>query len=367
MLQTSKLTRGATRLVAISLFVALLSAAGIPLFDVAAAPLAATSPTLGAAASFSVLGGQTVTNTGPTTMSGDLGVSPGSAVTGFPPGIVGPPGAIHAADAQAAAAQIDNTAAFTFLDQGCDMTYPGTKDLVGENLVAGVYCADAFRLSGTLTLSGAGVWIFKSAADLITSGTANVVGGDPCTVWWREVSSATLGTNTSLIGSVLASTSMTVQTGASLNGRALVQTGAVTLDSNAITSPSCAVANTPTTAATNTPVPGATDTPIPVPTNTRKPTRQKTPTPAATDTPIPVATDTPIPVATDTPIPVATDTPVPAATAPTPPIARLPNTGGDHARRDDFLWVAVLAAWVVGALALGLSVRARRRERRTRR
>ena len=95
MLHTSNLTRDATRLVTIGLFVALLSAAGIPLFDVAAAPLGATSPTLGAAASFSVLGGQTVTNTGPTTMSGNLGVSPGSAVTGFPPGIVGPPGTIQ--------------------------------------------------------------------------------------------------------------------------------------------------------------------------------------------------------------------------------------------------------------------------------
>jgi Ice-binding-like len=383
MVHTSNLTRGATRLVAIGLFVALLCAAGIPLLDVAATPLGATSPTLGAAASYSVLGGQTVTNTGPTTMSGDLGVSPGSAVTGFPPGIVGPPGTIHAGDAQAAAAQIANIAAFTFLDQGCDMTYPGTKDLVGENLVAGVYCADAFRLSGTLTLSGAGVWIFKSAADLITSGTANVVGGDPCNVWWREVSSATLGTNTSLIGSVLASTSMTVQTGASLNGRALVQTGAVTLDSNAITGPSCGVANTPVPGATDTPVPGATDTPvpgatdtplpaatdtpIPVPTNTRRPTQKKTPTPAATDTPIPAAPDTPIPAATDTPIPAAPDTPIPAVTAPTPPIARLPNTGGDPSRRADFLWVAVPAAWVVGALALGLSVRARRRERRARR
>ena len=196
MLHTPNLSRGAMRLIAISLFVALLSAAVIPLFDVAAAPLGAKSPTLGAAASYSVLGGQTVTNTGPTTLSGDLGVSPGSAATGFPPGIVGPPGTIHAGDAQAAAAQIANTAAFIFLNQGCDIRYPGTKDLVGENLVPGVYCADAFRLSGTLTLVGSGVWIFKSAADLITSGTANVVGGDPCNVWWREVSSTTLGTNT---------------------------------------------------------------------------------------------------------------------------------------------------------------------------
>ncbi|MCX6036801.1 MAG: ice-binding family protein [Chloroflexi bacterium] len=221
-----------------------LSLAG-PSFDVSARPLAAASPTLGAAESYSILAGETVTNTGPTTMPGDLGVSPGSAVTGFPPGTISP-GTIHAADANAALAQIGNTAAFTSLDQGCTTTYPGVKDLVGENLVPGVYCADAFELSGTLTLSGSGVWIFKSAATLITSGTANVVGGDPCNVWWRVASSATLGTNTSLIGNILALTSISLQTGASLNGRALAQTGAVTLDANTITVPVCAVAPTAT-------------------------------------------------------------------------------------------------------------------------
>jgi hypothetical protein len=200
--------------------------------------LAATSPTLGTAGSYSVLGHTTVTNTGGTTMPGDLGISIGGAPTGFPPGSVGPPGTIRNAG-DSLLAQNADTAAFGFIDQGCDTTYAGTKDLVGSNLVAGVYCADAFTLTGTLTLNGTGVWIFKSAATLITSGTANVVGGDPCNVWWREVSSATLGTNTSLIGNILASTSISLQTGASLNGRALAQTGAVTLDTNTITGSAC--------------------------------------------------------------------------------------------------------------------------------
>jgi hypothetical protein len=164
----------------------------------------------------------------------------GSAYTGFPPGVVGPPGVIHAGDVSAQNAQAANTATFTSLDQGCDVTYAGTQDLVGFNLVPGVYCANAFALSGTLTLSGSGVWIFKSASSLITSGTAKVVGGDPCNVWWRVVSSATLGTNTSLIGNILASTSISLQTGAILNGRALAQTGAVTMDSNTISGPTCA-------------------------------------------------------------------------------------------------------------------------------
>jgi hypothetical protein len=212
---------------------------------------AATSPNLGAAGSYSVLGATTVTNTGLTKMPGDLGVSPSagpaSAPTGFPPGVVGPPGTIHIADFNAGQAQLANTAAFGFIDQGCNTDYGNiTQELstVGS-LVPGVYCAGAFTLSGTLTLTGTtGVWIFKSAATLTTSGTAKVVGGDPCNVWWREVSSAVLGTNTSLIGNILALTSITLATGAALNGRALAQTGAVTLDSNTITGSACLTPNT---------------------------------------------------------------------------------------------------------------------------
>ncbi len=201
---------------------------------------AATSPSLGSVGSYSVLGHTTVTNTGATTMPGDLGVSIGGAPVGFPPGIVGPPGTIRNAG-DSLIAQNANTAAFGSIDQGCDTTYPGIKDLVAENLVPGVYCADAFQISGTLTLSGTSsdVWIFKSASTLITSGTANVVGGSACNVWWRVVSSASLGTNTSLTGNILALTSISMQTGASLNGRALAQTGAVTLDSNTISASTC--------------------------------------------------------------------------------------------------------------------------------
>jgi hypothetical protein len=220
----------------------------IPYTGASARNLAATSPTLGAVGSYSVLSGAEVTNTGATTMPGDMGISPGIGpaphYSGFPAGLVGPPGSIHDADVNAADAQAANTAAFTFIDQPCDITYAGVKDLVAENLVAGVYCAGAFELSGTLNLSGAGVWIFKSAATLITSGTANIVGGDPCNVWWRVVSSATLGTNTSFIGNILASTAISLQTGASLNGRALAQTAAVTLDSNIITGNACLTAST---------------------------------------------------------------------------------------------------------------------------
>ncbi len=239
--------------------------------------LAATEPLLGAVGSYSVLAGSIVTNTGATTMSGDLGISPSIGVpphyTGFPPGIVGPPGTIHDADANAAAAQAANTAAFGFLDQSCTVTYPGVQDLVGFSLVPGVYCADAFALSGTLTLSGSGVWIFKSSSTLITSGTANIVGGSPCNVWWRVVSSATLGTNTQLIGNILALTSISLQTGATLNGRALAQTGAVTMDGNQITPPVC-----------QGPAPTPTPSPNPNPTPTPSPNPNPTPTPTPTPT-----------------------------------------------------------------------------------
>ena len=168
-----------------------LSLAG-PSSFASASRLEGISPSLGAAASYSVLAGSIVTNTGPTTMPGNLGISPSIGVpphfTGFPPGIVGPPGVIHDADADAAAAQADATAAFTFLDQGCDTTYAGVQDLtLVSPLGPGTYCADAFILTGNLTLSGSGVWIFKSASTLTTSSNSSVTGGDPCNVWWRLV------------------------------------------------------------------------------------------------------------------------------------------------------------------------------------
>jgi hypothetical protein len=112
MLHMVSLHRLTARVVVFVMFAVLMFAAGGVSSEVSARPLQQTSPTLGAAASYSVLAGSTVTNNGPTTMPGNLGVSPGSAVTGFPPGIVGPPGTIHAADASAANAQLANTAAF---------------------------------------------------------------------------------------------------------------------------------------------------------------------------------------------------------------------------------------------------------------
>ncbi len=316
----------------------LLSAVSGTLLNVTAAPLPATSPLLAASASYSVLGGETVTNTGATTLPGNLGVSPGSAVTGFPPGIVGPPGEIHAADQSAADAQADNTAAFIALDQGCTTTYGGTQDLTAVSpLGPGVYCAPAFSLSGNLTLSGTvGVWIFKSGADLNTSVDSSVTASDPCNVWWRLVSSATLLPGTVFLGNILADTSITLQTGASLNGRAFARTGQVALDNNTITGTTClgppAATSTPTSTNTPTETPTVTETPTPTVTSTAPP--QNTAVPASTNTPLP---------------------PPPAtATVTAPAVVGLPATGGGPLPAEGFPWSQALVLGGLGALAVGL-------------
>ncbi|MEO6350724.1 MAG: ice-binding family protein [Candidatus Limnocylindrales bacterium] len=200
---------------------------------------------LGTAGAFAVLGGSTVTNTGPSIINGDLGVSPGTAVTGFPPGIVN--GTIHAADATAAQAQADLTVAYNnAAGQACNTNLTG-QELGGLTLTAGVYCFDSSAgLTGALTLNGQGQagarFIFQVGSALTTASSSSVNlinGARPCNVFWQIGSSATLGTATSIVGNIMALTSITVTTGATLKGRALAQNGAVTLDTNVITKAKC--------------------------------------------------------------------------------------------------------------------------------
>jgi len=209
---------------------------------------AAAAPPLGTEQNFAVLGGQTVTNTGPSVITGDLGVSPGSAITGFPPGLV-TGGATHAADAVALQAQNDTITAYNNLaGQQCtsDLT---DQDLGGKTLVPGVYCfSSSAQLTGTLTLDAGGdsnaVWVFKTVSTLTTASSSSVQltnGGQACNVFWQIGSSATLGTNTSFIGNILALTSIALQTGAKVSGRALARNGAVTLDSNTVAVAVCGV------------------------------------------------------------------------------------------------------------------------------
>jgi Ice-binding-like len=348
------------------ILVILISLAG-PSFKVSASPLVAHSPTLGAAESYSVLAGQTVTNTGNTTMPGDLGVMPGSSAPGFPPGIVGPPGTIHLGDTSAATAMSANTAAFLDLSAGDNANCTSiSPDLTGQSLVPGVYCAGTFSLSGTLALTGSGVWIFQSGSTLITSGTANVVGGDPCNVWWKEVSSATLGTGTSLIGNILASTTITLSTGASLNGRALAQTGEVTLDNNTITGPICAAqaTSTPTAAAATLTATAAAATPTPTGSAATQTAAALTATAAAgtqtaaTQTAAALTATAAAATQTATPVP-PTPTPVPPTATKLPVVTALPGTGGAPIQNEDFPWTLVIAGGF-SAIALFLGIRAYR-------
>lgn len=218
------------------LFLGALVAAATPL-----TALAATDPGLATAGNFAVLAGTTVTNTGPSWITGLLGVAPGSAVTGFPPGTSG---VQHKGDSVATTAQTNLAAAYT---NAAAQPCPGTNNftgvnLGGKNLVPGVYCqTTAPTLTGTLTLNGAGVYIFQIGSTLVTASGARVVligGAQPCDIFWQVGSSATIATSTTFIGNIMALTSIAMQTGATLNGRALARNGAVTLDTNRIIRPS---------------------------------------------------------------------------------------------------------------------------------
>ena len=214
--------------------------------------LAATQPNLGTADNFAVLAGSTVTNTGPTVITGDLGVSPGTAVTGFPPGIVN--GAQHKADAVALKAKTDLVTGYNDAAGQTPFVDKTGQDLGGQNLTPGVYrFSSSAQLTGKLTLNGQGnsnaVFIFQIGSTLTTASNSSVVlmnGASPCSIWWQIGSSATLGTGTQFQGNLLALTSISLTTGANiLPGRALARNGAVTLDTNRITKPANCVATSP--------------------------------------------------------------------------------------------------------------------------
>jgi hypothetical protein len=196
-------------------------------------------PSLGRASSFAVLGGSTVTSTGTTAITGDLGVSsPGASVTGFPPGTI-TRGAQRIGDPVANGAQRDAQTAYDALAAKPCITPLTGQDLGGKRLSPGVYCfTSSAQLTGQLVLdpkgNSNGVWVFQIASTLVTATNASVVmakGGRAGNVFWQVGSAATVGTGTAFAGNILAYSSITMNTDARLSGRALAR-AAVTMDSN---------------------------------------------------------------------------------------------------------------------------------------
>jgi hypothetical protein len=198
---------------------------------------------LGTGASFSVLAGSTVTNTGPTTMFGDLGLAPGSSVTGAPHVL----GQTHVDDAVAIEAKNALTTAYNDAASRPTSGSAGT-DLAGQTFTPGVRTASSSLLlsAGSVTLDAQGdpnaVFIFQIASTLITGSNTSVTlvnGAQACNVFWQVGSSATLGTGTRFVGTVMASATITANTAATIHGRLLASTGAVNLDTNTITTSNC--------------------------------------------------------------------------------------------------------------------------------
>jgi len=223
---------------------------------------AAASPVdLGTAASFVVLGGTTVTNTGSSVLNGDLGVAPGTSLTGFGlPAVVN--GATHDNDAVAAQGQADLTTAYTVaagqpVAPAADLT---GQDLGGKTLVAGAYrYSSSAQLTGPVTLDAQGdaaaQFVILIGSTLTTASASSVVlvnGASPCNVYWQVGSSATLGTTTAFQGNLMALSDITLDSGASVIGRVMARNGAVTLIDNVLSRPGCAATGTGTSGGTGT-------------------------------------------------------------------------------------------------------------------
>ena len=226
-------------------------AALIVLIWPATALAATTDPLLGTSGFYAVLASATITSTGPSWITGQMALSPGTSITGFPPGTSGHQ---DINDNAALAARNDAIAAYNraFGEPGCTST---GVELGSRTLGPGLYCNPTLAISAglTLTLNGGGIYIFQIGSTLITGNSARVLltnGAQPCDIFWQVGSSATIGGSTAFVGTILANASITMVTAASLNGRALASLGsnapsqgAVTLDTNRIIQPSGCAGN----------------------------------------------------------------------------------------------------------------------------
>jgi hypothetical protein len=195
-------------------------------------------PSLGTAQTYGILAGSTVTCVTGGTINADVGVSPGSTTTGFPPCVI--TGATHLADATAATAQNNLTTAYNALAGLACGTTVTPADIGGRTLPPGVYCvATSLGVTGTVTLDGQGdanaLFVFQMGSTLTTGTNANIAlinGAQAKNVWWQVGSSATLGTGTTFRGNILALTTITLVDNATMLGRALARNGAVSLGTN---------------------------------------------------------------------------------------------------------------------------------------
>jgi hypothetical protein len=250
--------------------------AAVPFAILAAWPTAGvaagTQPRLLTAANYTVMGGSAITNTGPTVITGNLAISPSNAssVTGFPPGIV--IGSKDYSNAAAIQAQTDLVTTYNDAAGVTPFTDMSGIDLGGKTLTPGTYhFSSSAQLTGTLTLDGQrstnATFIFQIGSTLTTASASRVVlinGAGACAVFWQVTSSATLGTTTAFQGNLIALSSITMTTGATIGvgggvngGRALARNGALTLDTNVITPPpaGCTFVAAPTPLSTPTPTP----------------------------------------------------------------------------------------------------------------
>src|SRR6476469_1635625 len=241
---------------------------------------------LGTATSFAVLAGQSITNTGASVVSGDIGVGPGTSVTGIPP-LVQTGGTLHVADAVANQAQSDLVTAYNSAAGRSTVTDVTGQDLGGRTFTSGVVSHDSgMQLTGTLTLDAEGdpsaVFIFKAGSTLVTAPNSTVAlinGASPCNVFWQVGSSTTLDTNTTFVGTVMSLTSATLATGASVQGRVLARNGSVTLDTNVITRPTCDTSTSPS------PTPSPSGSPSSPGTSTASPSSSTGTSPSASASP----------------------------------------------------------------------------------
>jgi hypothetical protein len=203
-----------------------------------ATAFAATDPLLNTAGNFAVLSGAGMTNTGPSWITGAIGAS-SAGITGFPPATAGPQ---HIGDSAYTTAETDLVGTFTRAAAEPTTTDYSNVNLGGLTLGPGVYNqSTAPTLTGTLTLSGGGIYVFKIGSTLVTATGARVSlinGAQPCDIFWVVGSSATIAVSTTFVGNIMALAQIAMQTGATLNGRALARTAAVTLDTNRIIQPS---------------------------------------------------------------------------------------------------------------------------------